>query len=92
MSSKAPPAPVAAFRIQGTWKAAFDAVGRRLVTTNLEGNVSVWDLETGQQVMTLRGGLGQLTALTFSPDGTRVAAAGLDGADGVVKVWDGRPR
>jgi WD40 repeat protein len=84
--------PVGLFRVQGAWKAAFDASGRRLVTTGLEGNVSLWDIGTGQQVMTLRSGFGQVTALTFSPDGTRVAAAGLDRTDSVIKVWDGRPR
>src|SRR5207302_809007 len=50
---------------------------------------------TGQQFLTLRGHGGNVTALAFSPDGTRLLSGGTPGGGGParghadnVKVWD----
>ena len=57
------------------------------------GEIKVWDAETGQELQTLPAGGG--TSVTFSPDGRRIAGAGkrpIDSLDpqasGEVKMWD----
>jgi WD40 repeat protein len=52
--------------------------------------VKVWDAQTGQEILSLKGGaVGVNTvgvrSVCFSPDGTRLATACTDGT---VKVWD----
>jgi WD40 repeat protein len=49
------------------------------------GEVSVWDIATGQKVLSLHGHAGVVYCVTFSPDGRFLAAAG---AGATIKVWD----
>jgi WD40 repeat protein len=53
------------------------------------GAVRLWDARTGRMLRQLGGGTEQIMAVSISPDGGRVAAAG-GGADGegVVAVWE----
>ena len=44
----------------------------------------VWDVNTGQQTLTLKGHTGGVMSAVFSPDGSRLASAS---ADQTVKVW-----
>jgi len=44
--------------------------------------VKVWDAQTGQELLTLKGNLGDVV---FSPDGKRLASSTRTNA---VKVWD----
>jgi magnesium-transporting ATPase (P-type)/WD40 repeat protein len=52
--------------------------GRRLAATGIDGGVMVWDLFTGEQLLSLRDG-GPAFAVAFSPDGRLLAAGGFDG-------------
>ncbi len=48
------------------------------------GNIQLWNLNTGERVYVLPAHRGVVRAITFSEDGRRLASGGLDGA----KIWD----
>jgi WD40 repeat protein/serine/threonine protein kinase len=64
----------------------------------LPGELKVWDAVSGQEVLSLKGHIGGVESVAFSPDGKRLASAGsyFDGRigrqdrrmPGEVKVWD----
>jgi WD40 repeat protein len=58
-----------------------------LIATTADGAqaADVWDLATGQHLVTLEGHTGFVNDLTFSADGSQIATAS---ADGTVRVWD----
>jgi WD40 repeat protein/serine/threonine protein kinase len=60
---------------------AFSSDSKRLASSPGDGTLRIWDLETGEEIRTLRGHTAH--TLIFSPDGKRLASAGGD-----VKVWD----
>ena len=70
----------------GPMALAYHPKGRRLATGNADGTVKVWDAETGRELLTLSGSNHAVGHVTFSPDGSRLAAAGGDGL--TVRVWD----
>jgi WD40 repeat protein len=67
---------------------AFSRDGRHLATGGDDGAVWLWDVVTGQELVSLPAGGASVLAVAFSPDGRRLGAGG---ADGVVRVWDARP-
>ena len=62
----------------------FSPDGKRLAGA-LGREVKVWDAETGQEILTLKGHTGAVISVAFSPDGKRLASARQDKT---VKVWD----
>jgi WD40 repeat protein len=72
--------------------AAFSPDSRLLVTTYLDGNARLWEVETGKE-LTVLGGHGGLCGFgVFSPDGQRLAILVNkpvgNGGTGTVHVWD----
>jgi YD repeat-containing protein len=73
--------------------AAWSADGKRIATTDRDGNVVIWDGETFKEVKRLKAS-GSVTAITFRADGQRFAAgivptpakAGGKGTVGI-EVW-----
>src|SRR5262249_41884436 len=73
-------------------RVAFSADGQRLAMAPLgDGTVGVWDTTTGHQILSLSGPGSQVTCVAFSPDGHWLAAGGLDGTNGILRLWDARP-
>jgi WD40 repeat protein len=67
---------------------AFAPGGQRLATAAADGTLRLWDLGTGQSVLTLRTRV-SLSAVAFGPDGRHLVAGDDEGS---VFIWDaGRP-
>jgi WD40 repeat protein/serine/threonine protein kinase len=66
---------------------AFSPDGRQVLVAIGGQTATLWDVATGQEVLTLRGHAGQVLGVAFSPDGRRVATAG---ADATVRLWDAK--
>jgi WD40 repeat protein len=71
---------------------AFDPGGRRLASASSDGTVRIWDLETGQAVLSLREPSGFLESLALSADGKLLATAGgvppLPERPGTLMLWN----
>jgi WD40 repeat protein/transcriptional regulator with XRE-family HTH domain len=63
--------------------AAFHPDGTRAATATGKGNITIWDINSGKEVMTLSGHTSNVNALAYSPDGTRLASNAE-----TVKIWD----
>jgi WD40 repeat protein/DNA-binding SARP family transcriptional activator len=70
---------------QGGHGLAVDPSGDRFVTGGRDGTASVWDLVTGERLLTLDGHAAAVMATAVSPDGSLIATAG---AEGTVRLWD----
>jgi WD40 repeat protein len=56
-----------------------------VVTSSDEGIVKIWDRLTGTTVQQLRGHIGRVNSVAFSPGGKYILTAG---SDGTARVWD----
>ena len=66
--------------------------GTRLLTANDDGEVYLWDVQSGDWLEGLYGHIGfygSWDSLDFSPDGTMIATANSDGS---VRIWDAKSR
>ena len=63
---------------------AYSPDGTRIATGTDDSNVTVWDADNGQLVLTLTGRATDTTSLAFMPDGKRL----LTGAyDDTTRLW-----
>jgi WD40 repeat protein len=60
-------------------------INRVPINRTFQGKVKVWDASTGKELASLEGHSLGVWALSFSPDGTRLATAG---GDRTARVWD----
>lgn len=67
------------------WSAAFSRDGRRIVTGTHGLTATVWDADSGQAQLTLKGHTAHIHAAVFSPDGRRIVTGS---ADQTAKLWD----
>jgi WD40 repeat protein len=74
---------------------AFSPDGKRLASGSDgqpgsgTGAVTVWDTQTGQETLALKGHNGPVISVVFSPDGKRLASGNWDSKrGGEVKLWD----
>ena len=68
------------------WRSAPTAP--RLATASADGTARLWDVRTGQPLLTLQGHTQGVYGVAFSPDGTRLATASRDKT---ARLWDARP-
>jgi WD40 repeat protein len=70
---------------------ALNRDGTRLAIGGRDRTVKLWDLESGQEVLTLRGHTDMVTGVAFSGDDRLLAPASLDGTVLVrdATPWDG---
>jgi WD40 repeat protein len=81
---------IAPLKGHGLWvnTAAFSPDGKRLATGSGDETIKLWDLTTGQEILTLRGHTDAIGGLRFSPDGHRLISVSWDGT---VRAWDATP-
>lgn len=65
---------------------AFNADGSRLVSGGFDNLVKMWDPDSAQEILALRGHIFAVTSVEFSPDNSWIAS-GND--DGTVRLWIG---
>ena len=78
---------VRAFADQGSGRfdaVAFSADGKYALSGSTDGNVRLWDVQTGAKLKQFAGHSDEVTAVAFSPDGRRV----LSGGDASTRLWD----
>jgi len=69
----------------GVSATAFSADGKRVVTGNLDGTLTIWDATNETRLMTLAGHGRPVFSASFSPDDKRVVSGCMDGT---IKTWD----
>ena len=69
---------------------AFSPDGTRIVTASQDKTAKVWDADTGQELLTLKGHTGRVTAAWRSAPTARASSPAVE-RPGRRKVWDARP-
>lgn len=77
----------AAFAPDGRYVASGSCGSREDATSCSQGEILLWDVETGEQVHSFAGHTGAITALAFTPD-SRYILSGSDGNDSTLRLWD----
>lgn len=73
--------------VSAVYAIAWSPSGTRLATGSSNGEIGIWDAETLQPILVLRGHSHYVHDLSWSPDGTQLVSAS---GDGTVAIWDSR--
>ncbi|KAH7904659.1 quinon protein alcohol dehydrogenase-like superfamily [Hygrophoropsis aurantiaca] len=67
------------------WCLAFSPDGTQLAAGSVRGNMSVFNMATGEIVDRFRAHIAAVTSLVYTPDGQQIITASIDGS---IQVWD----
>jgi len=76
---------VFAQRLTSIGSVAFSPDGQLLATGNASGEIHLWQVADGRQLMSCQGHSGWVRSVAFSPDGTILASAS---SDQTIRLWD----
>jgi WD40 repeat protein len=76
---------VFAQRLTSIGSVAFSPDGQLLATGDASGEIRLWQVVDGKQLMICKGHSGWVRSVVFSPDGTMLASAS---SDQTIRLWD----
>ncbi|MEE2055867.1 WD40 repeat domain-containing protein, partial [Nocardiopsis tropica] len=67
---------------------AFSPDGRTLAAGGLSGDIRLWDVRTGEHILSMSGYESGVDSLAFHPDGTTLASSSFGTETDPVRLWD----
>ena len=63
----------------------FDPHAILVATGSMDSTAKLWDVESGQEIFTLRGHQAEIVSLCFNTDGDKLLTSSFDNT---AKIWD----
>jgi WD40 repeat protein len=70
---------------RGQWIMAFSPDGKRVAGSGVRNKLTVWDAQTGAELLACQGHTSYIRSVAFSPDGKYLASGARNS---VAKIWD----
>ena len=67
---------------------AFHPGGNRVATCSGDKTIRIWDVATGQEILTLKGHTSEVRSIRFLEAGRKLMSASNDGT---IRIWDATP-